>query len=142
MIGGTADSRFGLVGYFALESSSMLTLKHHKSLTVKRWAEFGFEHQVLMIANELNRAASSLKRNDPAEVRMCYERALELMQLTLCVTTGFNRLRELARAKEVLAGLYIAEKPQLQENSLLLNALVGLSPKAHSMLNPEVPSRK
>jgi len=120
----------------------MLTLKHHKSLTVERWAEFGFEHQVLMIANELNRAASSLKRGDPAEVRICYERALELMQLTLCAATGFHRLRELARAKEVLAGLYIDEHPRLQDNSLLLNALVGLSSKAHSMLNPEVPPRK
>lgn len=114
----------------------MLVLKHHRNLSESRWRDFGFDRQVLMVANELNRAGHSLERSDPEEARVSYERALELIQLTLCVARGASRLRELARAKEVIAGLYLEENPCPKQNLVLQSLLVGLSPKAYSMLNP------
>ena len=60
----------------------MYPLIHHKNLTLEKWSKYTLGQQVLMIGNELNRATNLLKNNMIPEVKNCYERAMELTDLT------------------------------------------------------------
>ena len=115
----------------------MSILKHHKTLNLEKWRGYSSGQQILMIANELNRAGTWISRGtDPREVKLCYERALELVCLTLSTATGYSRLRELARFKEILASLYLQESPKLEQNHQAKDVLISLSSESFSLLNP------
>lgn len=107
-----------------------MMLKYHKTMTKDKWRSFPFYKQILMIANEINRAGKWIEKGDFIEVKSCYERAFELLYLTIADSrvgcAHQNRLRELARFKEALAGLYVKELPIVKENALLLKALVSM----------------
>jgi hypothetical protein len=90
-----------------------------------------------MVANELGRAGSAMAAGDPAEVKRCYERALELLCFTLEVAPRRRALRrELCRFKEVLASLYVSEHLSFQDNQMAQDVLISLSPEAFAMLHP------
>lgn len=115
----------------------MPILKHHKSLDLESWRRFSTGRQILMIANELNRAGNWIKKGtSPDEVKLCYERALELLFLTMTAAKGTSRLRELARFQEVLAALYLQNSPELEENLRANQVLISLSAESFSLLNP------
>lgn len=88
--------------------------------------KFPFFQQILMIANELNRAINWIKRGDFSETKLCYERAFELIYLTAVCLREENKLRELLRVKEMLALYYLQNRPIPEENSKLLKALLLL----------------
>jgi hypothetical protein len=113
-----------------------LELKQHKTLTVEKWASFSFGKQILMIANELNRAKNWIKKKDYIEVRLCYERAFELLYLTISNVTKRSRRLELIRLKEVLAELYSSDHYLVNKNSQLYNVTISLSSESYNMLNP------
>ena len=112
-----------------------MRLKHHRDLTKERWFQFPFFQQILMVANELNRAANWIKKGDFSEVKLCYERAFELLYLTIGTLQGRGKLREILRFKEMLALLYSKEKPLLQENSKLEKVLILLDRESFLKLN-------
>ncbi|MBI5682133.1 MAG: hypothetical protein HZC45_03035 [Deltaproteobacteria bacterium] len=111
-----------------------MNLKYHKTMTKEKWRSFPFYKQILMIANELNRAGNWIEKGDFVEVRYCYERAFELLYLTIATLSRKNKLRELVRFKETLAGLYIKKIPIIKENLSLLNVLVSLDKDSFSFL--------
>ena len=100
-----------------------MTLKFHRSLTEEKWAVFPFSRQILMIGNELNRAQHWLEQKDPDEAGQCYERAFELLALTIAVTKRHSALRELIRFQELLAQQYL--KAEAEENARLLRTLLS-----------------
>ena len=108
-----------------------MNLKYHKTLTIEKWLKFPFEKQIWMIANELNRAKNWIIKNDTKEVKSCYERAFELLYLTIAGIKDRNKLREFTRFKEVLAWQYIQEKPQLKDNNMLLKVLLLLDRRSY-----------
>lgn len=115
-----------------------MKLKEHKDLTVEKWRKFPFYKQILMIASELQRANSWIRREDFTEVKLCYERALELIFITienLLLCHIDNRIRELLRFKELLQEEYIKEKFSLERNQKLFSTLVSLSPESYNLLN-------
>jgi len=104
----------------------MYKLALHKHLTLKKWERFGLKQQLLMIANELNRAQNWIEKNDTEEVNNCYERAMELLDLTIAMKYRKNRMRELLLAREVLAGLYIEKQKNGKTNRLLKEIIIKL----------------
>ncbi len=88
-----------------------------------------------MIANELNRAGAWLEKSDVEEAKRSYERAMELTYLTIGLQKDEGRLRELARFKEALAGLYIDESPDVRDNALLLRVLIMLDGASFASLD-------
>lgn len=83
----------------------MYPLIHHPGLA-GRWPGFSRDRQILMIANELNRARNLLEgARDPAESGRCLERAFELIDLTVEEAAGTARF-ELLRFREALARTY------------------------------------
>ncbi|MFA6924289.1 MAG: hypothetical protein WC223_08555 [Bacteroidales bacterium] len=60
-----------------------MNLIYHKNLTVEKWSVYSKAQQILMIANELNRAKNMPEKNKINETNLCYERAFELIDLTV-----------------------------------------------------------
>ena len=111
-----------------------MKLKYHRTLTQEKWSTFSTSQQILMIANELNRAGHWIKKNDLCEAKFCYERAIELLCLTVETLNNHKKIRELLRLKEMLALLYTKKTLNSEENSALLKTLLLLDPDAWKQL--------
>jgi hypothetical protein len=112
----------------------MIELKQHRALTPEKWNTHPFSRQLLMIANELNRAQHWIEQGDRQEVQQCYIRAYELLYLTVEVLQDKRYLRELLRGREVLGALYSAETPDADENKQLMKQVIALHKDSFSML--------
>ena len=101
----------------------------HRTLQ-DRFATFPREQQLLMVANELNRANHQL--NHPHEYRRALERSMELLDL-LCRDHRWKKaLWELRRAREVMAGYFCQSEPT--DVSVLQKTLIALHEKSWKML--------
>ena len=105
----------------------MHKLKLHKNLKPERWGKFSVRQRELMIANELNRAKNWIEKKDLEEVKNCYERALELLYLTVEITKDKNRLKEYLRLREMIGKLYIEKNGNLKLNNQLLSCICTMS---------------
>ena len=78
----------------------------HRSLTVDRWSVIPLEQQILMIANEMNRASKMLGPEDRERCASSYERILRLVDLTIESRKQRGLRRELLRWRDLIAALY------------------------------------
>ncbi|MEM5810050.1 MAG: hypothetical protein QW156_04150 [Candidatus Aenigmatarchaeota archaeon] len=115
----------------------MYKLKSHKNLTPERWKNFSLAQQILMIANEINRAKNCLHKGYVNEAKNSYERAFELLDLTISTTEKYNLIRELLRFREILALQYIKRKKEKRISEKLLSTLISLNGEAYRLLNQE-----
>jgi hypothetical protein len=112
----------------------MYALKWHRTLTVEKWRNFGTTKQILMIANELNRAENCVKKNDTEEGNNAFERAFELIDLTVDSVSEKNFVRELIRFRGLLALQYIKKNKSAKEINTLQKVLLSLSGEAYRLL--------
>jgi len=98
----------------------------HASLTPERWAAFGRDQQILMIANEMNRASRLFGAADRGRLANAYERVLRLADLTVEVQPSRSLRRELLRWRELAGGVYL--NPDLEAHRQLFRALLLLTP--------------
>jgi hypothetical protein len=77
----------------------------HKELAAGRWHTLPLAEQLANIGSEVERALSWRDRNRGIAER-AFERALELLDLTLADPRHAQRLRELARLRELLADYF------------------------------------
>jgi hypothetical protein len=82
---------------------------------------------LLNIATELTRANHWIASNRADLVNDCYDRALELIDLTRSDPRWKSELRELSRAREFLASLRDAKEKDRDANNLLFQTLILLS---------------
>ena len=106
----------------------------HASLSSQRWACFSFDEQVLMIGNEMNRAAKLLTPCDGEHLRACYERILTLVDLTVQVQDRPSRQRELLRWRDLVAGMLIAETPDAEAHAQAFRCLLRFTPAASAQI--------
>lgn len=81
----------------------------HKDLAGGRWYELSLAEQLGNVGSEVSRAKNWHGRNEKFS-KNALIRALELMDLTLSDKRWSNRLKELARVREVLADLFTGGK--------------------------------
>ncbi len=105
----------------------MYKLKLHKNLESAKWQKFSMKQRELMIANELNRAKNWIEKKDLEEVKNCYERALELLDLTVEITKSGNRLREYLRLREIMGKLYVEKRGRPKLNNQVFNCICTMS---------------
>jgi hypothetical protein len=98
----------------------------HASLTSERWASFDRDRQILMIANEMNRASRLFGPDDRARLANAYQRILRLADLTVEVQPSRSLRRELLRWRELAAGVYL--EPDAEVHRQLFRALLLLTP--------------
>jgi hypothetical protein len=62
-------------------------MTQHASLSPERWSAFSLDQQILMIGNEMNRAAKLMRPESRSLLQQCYERVLRLVDLTVEVNS-------------------------------------------------------
>ena len=102
----------------------MYHLKLHSHLNPEKWAAYSKTQQVLMISNELNRALNCLSSKHFPDAEKCYERAIELTDLTVEDQRWDNGLKELLRFRELLSELFLSK--DIDHTRLCLSALLLL----------------
>ena len=76
----------------------------HNSLE-SRFSSFSTHQQILMVCNELNRAANL--QDDSVEYKLCLERSLELLDYFMADKKG-HLLRESLRIRDIISEAYIS----------------------------------
>lgn len=102
----------------------------HASLTAERWSVVPLERQILMIANEMNRAGKLFAEEDRGRLGSCLERILRLVDLTVETRPRRGLRRELLRWRDLVADLYRSPKPDAGKHRAAFRALLLLHPVA------------
>jgi len=102
----------------------------HGSLTVERWSVIPLEQQILMIANEMNRASKLLGPADQGRCASSYERILRLVDLTIESRKQRGLRRELLRWRDLIAALYQSPKRDRTLHFAAFRCLLQLHPMA------------
>jgi len=78
----------------------------HQQLASGKWYSMTFVEQMANIGSEVERAIRWAEKNNKEYCRLAFERALELLDLTLADRRNRGRLKELARLYEALADYF------------------------------------
>jgi len=106
----------------------------HKHLQ-ERFSTFPSHQQIIMVANELNRA--NHHEHNVVEYKACLERALELLDFTIDDKDKWGgKYRELLRARRYLASIY-NQPDTFIETSVLQRCLIQLDVQAWRLTNPQ-----
>ena len=79
----------------------------HKDLASGRWGRLSFLEQMANIGSEIERALNWRVKDNAAYSQKAFERALELLDLTLDSATVPSRLKELVRVREAIADYFV-----------------------------------
>ena len=80
----------------------------HQQLAAGKWMKLSFCEQMANVGSEVERAISWRKKNNEEYSRRAYERALELLYLTINYCKKKERFKELTRLYEVLVDYFVA----------------------------------
>lgn len=78
----------------------------HQQLASGRWLEMDFFVQMANIGSEVERAIRWKNKNNQEYFHMAFERALELLDLTVADSKNKKHLKELLRLREILADYF------------------------------------
>ena len=78
----------------------------HKELAGGRWKQLSFMEQMANIGSEVERALNWKQKHNIVYSQQAFERALELLDLTLGSIRGFPRLKEVARLREAVVDYF------------------------------------
>ncbi len=107
----------------------------HTNLTSEKWKQFSLDKQILMIANEINRAKNWIDKKDFEKVLNCYDRAFELIDLTVDSSKNRSLVNELMRFRELLATEYIHRGHNAEQNLKLFKVLLSLNLESYNIYN-------
>lgn len=109
-----------------------MNLKYHKNLLPEKWFSKSLTEQLANVGSEVSRTIIWKNKGDKDYQNMSFERALELLDLTLEDPKLRHRLRELCRLREVLVDWnfdneYKSSDQSLQNYFLAFNHYARLS---------------
>jgi hypothetical protein len=78
-------------------------MAQHKELAAGRWHSLTFFEQMAHIGSEIERTIKWIKKGNSEYSTLAFIRALELIDLTITDKKNKTRLKELTRAREILA---------------------------------------
>lgn len=81
-------------------------IHQHRDLAAGRWERMPFLDQIANIGSEVERALNWKAKHNEAHSQKAFERALELMDLTLKNRWSGSRLKEVARVREALVDYF------------------------------------
>ncbi|MEI7492651.1 MAG: hypothetical protein WCK92_14720 [Bacteroidota bacterium] len=110
----------------------MYPLVYHKSLLIEKWYSYPRHQQILMIANEMNRAQNALLKNESDNAVHAWERSFELTDITISDPKNVRCIKELLRFRELAGELFLTR--DIQFSKLLTKVLISLDPKAYNSL--------
>lgn len=81
----------------------------HTTLAQGRWFELSLAQQFANIGSEIHRLVSADKSHNYARFYAAFDRALELIDLSLADPRWKTGYKEIARAREILCALYFGQ---------------------------------
>jgi len=78
----------------------------HKELALGRWNELPLVEQMANVGSEVERALKWRSRNNPEYCMSSFERAIELLDLTLDHCKTKSHFKEIARTREILVDYF------------------------------------
>ncbi len=105
-------------------------MTQHGALTPERWAGYSLDQQVLMIANEMNRASQMMAPADRVRRLNSYERVLRLADLTIATRTQRGLRREMLRWRDLVAQLYVQSEADASAHADAMRVLLRFTPEA------------
>ena len=81
----------------------------HKDLAAGRWKEMPFTEQMANIGSEVERALKWRAKDNALYCQQAFERALELIDLTLVNGRSFAYLKEIARMREAVVDYFAGQ---------------------------------
>jgi hypothetical protein len=78
----------------------------HKELAAGKWNQLSFAEQMANIGSEVERTISWKAKGRQDYSERAFERAIELLDLTIADARNRKRLKELCRVREVLADTF------------------------------------
>jgi hypothetical protein len=111
-----------------------MTPDQHASLTAERWSAFSLDQRILMIANEMHRAADLFAPEDRERLRGSYERVLRLTDLTVATESRRTFRRELLRWRDLVAAQYISPEPSPAAHREAFRVLLQFTPTAAAQI--------
>ena len=78
----------------------------HKDLAAGRWNQLSFIEQMANIGSEVERALNWRIKKNADYAQKAYERALELIDLTLDNNRSYAQLKEIARMREAIVDYF------------------------------------
>ena len=79
----------------------------HKELATGRWMQMSFIEQMANVGSEVERALMWKSKNNDDYSQKAFERALELLDLTLEGAESLARLKEIARVREAMVDYFL-----------------------------------
>lgn len=79
----------------------------HKELATGRWFKLSLVEQLANIGSDVERTISWKNKGEPTYSRQAFERALELIDLTVADPKNKGRLREILRTREALVDHFV-----------------------------------
>ena len=79
----------------------------HLELSQGRWEKLSFFEQMANIGSEVERAINWKNKNNTKYSQLAFERALELINLTIADKKNHGRLRELTRVQENFVDYFV-----------------------------------
>jgi hypothetical protein len=102
----------------------------HADLDVLRWESFSLDQQILMIANEMNRAGKLFGPGDRRRRCNSYARVLRLADLTVAAQPRPALRRELLRWRDLVAWLFASPAPDPGGHRAAFRCLLQFTPAA------------
>ena len=79
----------------------------HKDLAAGRWFTFSFVEQFANVGSDVERTVQWKKRGNVEYSMQAFERALELLDLTISDPKNKSRLKEIVRVRDMFADHYM-----------------------------------
>lgn len=107
----------------------------HKGLAAGRWDDLSLVEQLGNVGSEVERALRWKEKGDVEHGTRAFDRALELLDLTLACPANRLRLREVARAREILVDFFYGENQYRTSGDSLRRYFLQLGVAARRRVN-------
>jgi hypothetical protein len=99
----------------------------HQELAAGRWKQLTFIEQMANIGSEVSRFINWKNKNNRQYSMAAFERALELIDLTIAGSRDRPRLKELARLREALVDFAVGENEYGSTDALWNNYFLAFT---------------
>jgi len=93
----------------------------HEGISRGRWQKLSLIEQMANIGSEVERAINWKNKNDEEYSRLAFERALELIDLTMADEKNRRRLVEISRVRESLADYFVGRNDYSSSDQIWKN---------------------
>lgn len=90
----------------------------HPELAAGRWKKISFMEQLAHIGSEVERTLKWQDKGNKDYAQFAFERALELIDLTIASQKSFPRIKELTRIRELLVDYFMGENKYKSSDEL------------------------